>query len=128
MVVTNAKRQVSTTTNTYGTRGYDAAKVRRLPAEDQGGRRLATRRDVTRGKKSDGKAGVEGMLPWRLRELYGCRYGVALHGVKRAGDDQPRFPSQGVSTAGSGPVRRPWFGAICDLFMPPPVYVLYMHA
>ena len=69
MVVTNAKRQVSTTNNTYGTRGYDAAKVRRLPAEDQGGRRLATRRDVARGKKSDGKAGVEGMLPWPPRAL-----------------------------------------------------------
>ena len=71
LVVTNAKRRGSTTADTYGTRGYDEATMKRLQSEDQGGRRLATSEsgggDVARGKKSGGKESVEGALPWLPR-------------------------------------------------------------
>ena len=70
-MVTNAKRRGSTTADTYGTRGYDEATMKRLQSEDQGGRRLATSEsgggDVARGKKSGGKESVEGALPWLPR-------------------------------------------------------------
>ena len=91
------------------------------PGRGSGGEALGKRARTSRAaRRVTARRASKACFPG-LRELYGCRYGVALHGVKRAGDDQPRFPSQGVSTGGSGPARRPWFGAICDLFMHPPV-------